>query len=131
METGKLQEVKISSACFAASFVLNFSITRAVYIKVNQYLHIENLKIQQTPKGHFGNKKSVSDFDEIQNMEFLWLKDFTHEIWDELETFFFIWKEKKSSLILSKFFHLHQVLHYARSRWREHTSVNKYVFVDK
>ena len=25
-------------------------------------------------------KISVSDFDEIQNMEFLWLTDFTHEI---------------------------------------------------
>ena len=55
-------------------------------------------------------KISVSDFDEIQNMEFLWLTDFTHEIWDESETFFFTWNEKKSSLILLWFFHLHQVL---------------------
>ena len=33
----------------------------------------------------------VSDFDEIQNMQSLWPKDFTHKIWVESETKIFFW----------------------------------------
>ena len=57
-------------------------------IIVNQCLHIETLKIRKTPKGPpFENeKKFVSDFDEIQNMQSLWPKDLTQKIWVELET---------------------------------------------
>ena len=33
----------------------------------------------------------VSDFDEIQNMQSLWPKDFTHKIWVESETKNFSW----------------------------------------
>ena len=33
----------------------------------------------------------VSDFYEIQNMQSLWPKDFTHKIWVESETKFFFW----------------------------------------
>ena len=36
-------------------------------------------------------KNFVSDFDEIQNMQSLWPKDFTHKIWVESETKIFFW----------------------------------------
>ena len=58
---------------------------------VDQYLHIETLKIRKTPKGPplKMKKKIVSDIDEIQNMQSLWPKDSTHKIWVESETKFF------------------------------------------
>ena len=57
-------------------------------INVDQHLDIETLKIRKTSKGlPFGNeKKIVSDFDEIQNMQSLWPKDFTKKNWVESET---------------------------------------------
>ena len=53
-------------------------------VNVDQYLHIETLKIGKTPLKM--KKKYVSDFDEIQNMQSLWPKDFTQEIWVDSET---------------------------------------------
>ena len=62
-------------------------------VNVDQYLHIETLKIRKTPKGPplKMKKNFVSDFDEIQNMQSLWPKDFTHKIWVESETKIFFW----------------------------------------
>ena len=40
-------------------------------VNVDQYLHIETLKIEKTPKGVKMKKKIVSDFDEIKKMQSL------------------------------------------------------------
>ena len=49
-------------------------------VNVNHYLHTETLKIGKTPKFWKWKRKIVSDFDEIQNMQSLWPKNFTNKI---------------------------------------------------
>ena len=50
----------------------------------------QSLNFLKNIKGSFGKKNFVSDFDETQNLKSLWPRDFTHEIWAESETKFFL-----------------------------------------
>ena len=73
----------------------------SIYVRkcqsVSSYWDLENRK---NTKGLKMKKNFVFDFDEIQNMQSLWPKDFTHKIWVESETKIFsdlmiFWKSEK------------------------------------
>ena len=61
-------------------FCHSTEIIRQSKIKGPLHMNIETLKMGKTSKGSWEMKKRiVSDFDETQNLKFLWPKSFNHE----------------------------------------------------